>query len=472
MSGSAKPGSGTLTFTPVTPLGNTTEGSGYRGGTIIEGGKIAIAIDSALGFVPLSADADNLTLAGGTLRALASFTLAQNRGVVLGAGGGTVEVDPTFTAGIDGGITGSTSLSKTGTGALQLNSTANTYTGDTHIIEGVLQGGGADTLAPLSRHIVHGNLASSGTLDLNGTNQTIGSLASAGATPITATVSLGASTLTVGNDRTQNAAYAGIITGSGIFRVNGNGALQTLAVTDNSAQGWNTEIANGILNVALGGKLGSGTLTLGVTGVSGADDFTGLNLSGATSLANNITITNVNSVGSVSLTGSGGAASSLTGTIAIGSRHLRRGDHWQRTRPDRQHQWRRPSRQSRRRHRPSRRNQQLRPRNPRRILRQFLCRQHPRPRRNRPSREQHRRRQHSNRPRRCHLHHRRRSRPRHLHQHPRIRHLEPQRRRHQRHQRWTDPRSHHRQRSFHRSLQHRGRLHLHHRDRHPHSHRR
>ena len=313
-----KTGSGTLTFTPVTAGGSTTEGSGYRGGTVIEGGKIAIAIDTALGFVPLNADADNLTLAGGTLRALASFTLAQNRGVVLGTGGGTVEVDPTFTAGIGGSITGADDLSKTGTGTLQLNNTANTYTGDTHIIEGVLLGGGADTLAALSRHIVHGNIASSGTLDLNGANQTIGSLATAGATPITATVALGASTLTVGNDRTQTAAYAGIITGSGIFRVNGNGALQTLAVTNNSAQGWNTEIANGILNVALGGKLGSGTLTLGVTGISGADDFTGLNLSGATSLANNITITNVNTVGSVSLTGSGGAASSLTGTIALG----------------------------------------------------------------------------------------------------------------------------------------------------------
>lgn len=311
-----KTGSGTLTFTPVTAGGSLTEGSGYRGGTIIEGGKIAIAIDTALGFVPLNADADNLTLAGGTLRALASFTMAQNRGVLLGTGGGTVEVDPTFTAQVGGSITGVTTLTKTGTGALQFNSTSNTYTGDTHIVSGTLQGGGVNTLAALSRHIVYGDTVS-GTLDLNGANQTIGSLASAGATPITATVALGASTLTVGNDRTQNAAYAGIITGTGIFRVNGNGALQTLAVTDNSSQAWNTEIANGILNVALGGKLGSGTLTLGVAGVSGADDFTGLNLSGTTSLANNITITNVNSVGSVSLTGSGGAASSLTGTIAM-----------------------------------------------------------------------------------------------------------------------------------------------------------
>ena len=155
-----KTGSGTLTFTPVTPLGSTTDGSGYRGGTIIEEGKIAIAIDTALGFVPLNADADNLTLAGGTLRALASFTLAQNRGVLLGAGGGTVEVDPTFTAQIAGGITGADDLSKTGTGALQLNNTANTYTGDTHIISGVLQGGGVDTLAALSRHIVYGDTVS------------------------------------------------------------------------------------------------------------------------------------------------------------------------------------------------------------------------------------------------------------------------------------------------------------------------
>jgi hypothetical protein len=118
----------------------------------------------------------------------------------------------------------------------------------------------------------------SGVLNLNGFDQIIGSLSSVGTAQGSAVVALGANILTVGNDATQNAAYAGGITGSGIFRLNGNGSLQTLAVADNGAQTWSTEIADGLLNVANGARLGSGVLTLGVTGVSGADDFTGLNL--------------------------------------------------------------------------------------------------------------------------------------------------------------------------------------------------
>lgn len=298
-----KVGSGTLTLDPVLAE------SGYRGGTMVEGGTLVIRTDAALGWTRNGFQGDNLTLAGGILRAADDLVLHANRGVLLAAGGGTVEVDDTFTAEVDGGISGEEDLSKTGAGTLQLNSTANTYTGDTHIVDGVLQGGGLNTLAALSRHIV------SGTLDLNAFNQTIGSLASAGPA---ATVALGDETLTVGNDRTRDAIYDGAITGAGIFRVNGNGALQTLAETNHSGQDWSTEIANGTLNVALGGTLGSGAITLGIAGVSGADDYTALNLEGATSLDNDIVVTNENRVGSVSITGSGGVPSSLTGTIDLG----------------------------------------------------------------------------------------------------------------------------------------------------------
>jgi len=311
-----KTGSGTLMLTPVTPMGDATVGSGYRGGSILEGGKIGVAMDSALGWLPLSTDADNLTFKGGTLFTTVGFTLAARRGVMLDTAGGTIEVAASQTTQVAGIVMGLGDFSKTGDGTLQLDHADNNYAGSTHIVAGTLRGGAADTLAPLSRHIISGDTAS-GTLAVNGLDQTIGSLASAGATPTTASVLFGGTeVLTVGADGTQDAVYAGAMTGAGTFRVNGNGILQTLAVADNSAQGWNTQVANGVLNVAAGAKLGSGAVTLGIAGVSGADDFTALNLQNTPTFANNITVANVNSVGSASITSSGSNAA-ITGTVAI-----------------------------------------------------------------------------------------------------------------------------------------------------------
>lgn len=311
-----KTGSGTLMLTPVTPMGDATVGSGYRGGSILEGGKIGVAMDSALGWLPLSTDADNLTFKGGTLFTTVGFTLAARRGVMLDTAGGTIEVAASQTTQVAGIVTGLGDFSKTGNGTLQLDHADNNYAGSTHIVAGTLRGGAADALAPLSRHIISGDTAS-GTLAVNGLGQTIGSLASAGATPTTASVVFGGTeVLTVGADGTQDAVYAGAITGAGTFRVNGNGILQTLAVADNSAQGWNTQVANGVLNVAAGAKLGSGAVTLGIAGVSGADDFTALNLQNTPTFANNITVANVNSVGSASITSSGSNAA-ITGTVTI-----------------------------------------------------------------------------------------------------------------------------------------------------------
>lgn len=313
-----KQGGGTLTFTPVAPNGSATNGNGYRGGTILQGGKLSVAQDNALGHLPLVADADNVRFAGGTLLTTSSFTIGSNRGITLDSAGGTVETSTGVTTTVASVVTGIGSLSKTGVGVLQLNNAANNYTGLTNIVEGTLQAGAVDAFAPTSRHAITGDTVS-GTLALNGFDQTIGSLSSTGATPANATVALGtAGVLTVGGDRSQDAVYAGAITGgaSSVFRVNGGGAVQTLASFNNSAQAWNTQIANGILNVAAGAALGSGSVTLGIVGVSGADDFTGLNLQNTPTFANNIIVTNANLVGSAAITSSGSSAA-ITGTLTV-----------------------------------------------------------------------------------------------------------------------------------------------------------
>lgn len=313
-----KKGAGELTFTPVTPTGDTTTGNSYRGGTVFEAGKIAIAQDTALGWQQNAVDADNLRFTGGTLHTTASLTLHANRGVQLDAAGGTIETDAATTTQVAGIATGVGGLTKTGSGILQLNHVGNDYSGNTNVAAGTMQGGAANTLSENSRHVVTGDTVS-GTLSVNGFNQVIGSLSSTGLTPANAIVAFtGAEILTVGNDRTKDAVYAGAITGAGTFRVNGNGAVQTLSTFDNSAATWNTEIANGVLNVAEGAKLGASAtaVQLGVAGVTGADDYTALNLQNTPTFTNNILVTTENSVGSAAIT-STVANSNISGTVTL-----------------------------------------------------------------------------------------------------------------------------------------------------------
>lgn len=288
-----KQGGGTLTFTAVNE---------YQGGTVLEAGTLSVAQDTSLGRLHLTPRVDSLRFDGGALQTTASMTIFANRGLTLAAGGGLLLPASGTTLGVDSIITGTGGLSIGDAGTVQLNHAANDYTGVTGIFAGTLQGGAVDTLAPLSRHNLHGDVFN-GTLSLNGFNQTIGSLSSSGPTPSNTVVAL-SGTLTVGMDGTQDAVFAGSITGSGasIFRVNGNGAVQTLLSVDNSSQAWNTEIANGVLVVANGAKLGSGSVNLGITGVSGTDDHTELRLQNTPTFANNITVGTANSVGSAAIT--------------------------------------------------------------------------------------------------------------------------------------------------------------------------
>ena len=307
---------GSVTLRKQGPGKQTLTGfNDYLGGTVLEEGVLSVAADTSLGRVHLTTRPDSLRFIGGTLETTADMTIVPTRGLTLEGAGGSISTAPAKLLQIDSIITGVGALTKQDLGILQVNNSANDYSGDTNILGGTLQAGAANTFAPQSRHVVMGDVAS-GTLNLNGFDQIIGSLSSVGTAQGNAVVALGGNTLTVGNDATQNAAYAGGITGSGIFRLNGNGSFQTLAATDNSAQTWSTEVANGLLNVASNARLGSGTVTLGIAGVSGADDFTGLNLQSTAAFVNNIVVANVNSVGSASITASG-ADAVVSGTVTL-----------------------------------------------------------------------------------------------------------------------------------------------------------
>ena len=118
-------------------------GSTFAGTTTITGGKLVIANDSALGAVPATATAGQLTFAGGALQTTANVTLAANRGIVLDVNSTglvlpdaatTLTVNSIIASGTGTGTTnGKLALGSATSGAIVLNG-VNTYTGDTDLL--------------------------------------------------------------------------------------------------------------------------------------------------------------------------------------------------------------------------------------------------------------------------------------------------------------------------------------------------
>src|SRR6516165_9757556 len=318
----------------------------YSGGTRLDGGTLAVGSNTALG-------TGTLTFASGTTLQAAANGLTLANTLTLN-GTDTIDTQANVMA-LSGSIGGTGGLAKIGTGTLKVSG-ANTYSGATTVTAGTLQAGAANTFSAASAFTV------GAFLDVNGFNQTIGSLAGAG----TVTNSgAGAATLTVGGNNTsttfsgtlQNGASAlglaktgtGTLTLSGVntYRggttVNGGtlavsadnnlgdnsgslafggGALQFLsgfisnrAVTLNSGGGtFDTNGNNATLGGTIGGagsltKIGTGTLT-----VSGANTYRG----GTTVNGGTLAVSSDNNLGdsSGSLAFGGGALQFLSGFIS------------------------------------------------------------------------------------------------------------------------------------------------------------
>jgi outer membrane autotransporter protein len=115
---------------------------------------------------------------------------------------------------INGAISGADGLTKGGAGTLTLGG-ANTYAGATAILQGVLQAGAANVIPSASAMFVQ----QAAQLNLNGLNQSVGSLEGAGG------VDLGGASLVTGNDNTST-LYAGVISGAGSVEKVGNGSFE------------------------------------------------------------------------------------------------------------------------------------------------------------------------------------------------------------------------------------------------------
>ncbi len=184
------------------------------------------------------------------------------------------------------------SLTKSGTSTWNLSGN-NTYTGATAVNAGTLQAGSTTALSSSSAFSTAD--VATAVLDLNGNNNTIGSLAGGGATG--GNVTLGAGTLTTGGNNTTT-AYAGKISGASGGLIKAGSGVFTLSGTTNDYTGA-TAVNAGSLIV---------NSTLASSGVTVANLAT---LGGTGTIANLVT---VNSGGTLSA-----ATATTAGTLTLGA---------------------------------------------------------------------------------------------------------------------------------------------------------
>ncbi len=243
---------------------NTTSDS-YTGKYLILAGSVNIPGDGRLGKVPASPQADHITLNGSSaslrIAVTGSTTLNANRGITLGASGGALQQPG------PGTLTYNGIISSTGTGTLKIDSNdsygggtrsgtvvlggANTYTGGTTIYDTMTLKLGASGVIPDSSTV-----AFSGsyvpTFNLNGFDETIGSLSSS----VAGTVALGSRTLTLANGRHT---FAGTITGTGNLVKNGT---STEAFTGANTYTGTTTINGGTLRLGVPDALQNSPIVL------------------------------------------------------------------------------------------------------------------------------------------------------------------------------------------------------------------
>src|SRR5579859_7774436 len=210
-----------------TTTGSIDAGTGGSNNTLVFDGFSSSAFANAIPNWQLVAlrNSANVTLSGAsyalTNLSLDAGTTATFTGPALTIGGqitdnASLVFASTSNLTIAAPIQGTGAVTQAGSGTLVLSG-AGTYSGATMVASGTLQAGAANVLSSSSAFTVN----SGAILDLGNTNQTIGSLAGAGA------VNLGAGTLTAGGLGTST-TFSGVIGGSGGLVKTGAGTM-TLA---------------------------------------------------------------------------------------------------------------------------------------------------------------------------------------------------------------------------------------------------
>jgi fibronectin-binding autotransporter adhesin len=337
----------------------------YSGGTVVTGGSTVLVTadaqgaDSALGSGGLTlGDA----VSSGTLGLAAGASLVTTRAIRLEAGGGRFDTGAGSVLELGEVVSGPGSLTKIGAGTLFV-AVATSHTGGTTIDAGTLRAGLTDVFPTTSLSI-----AGSATFDLNGFDQTLGSLAGAGE------VLLGSAALTTGGNDAST-AFSGGISGTGGLVKDGAGMLTLTGansytggttVSGGILSGTTTSLQGAIVNHArvtfsqgfdgtyAGGMSGSGSLTkdgAGTLTLTGANSYTGgTTITGGTLVGNTASLQGnilnhgailfnqgaagtysgvISGTGTFSKSGAGtltlAASSTFTGTAAIEAGTLRAG---------------------------------------------------------------------------------------------------------------------------------------------------
>lgn len=231
-----KTGAGTLNF--------NSDGSSFSGNVISENGTVGVGTNNGLG-------SGVLTLNNGSTLAANADGLTVTNLVTLGAGNQTVGTGANNLT-LNGVISGSGTLTKTGLGALTLN-TASTYSGGTSVPEGSLVLNNADAASTgmidvatgasvntnFSNATFDNQLTGAGTVNISGTNVTV-----------SADNSAFNGVLAVANNATAKVVDAASL-GKGSVALNGNGLL-TLALNNADFIFNDVLSGTGVLSVTLG----------------------------------------------------------------------------------------------------------------------------------------------------------------------------------------------------------------------------
>lgn len=271
----------------IIKLGGTGNGTNAPLGVITGGTFVATGASLDLGGYSLST-AEPLTISGTGTSSIGALmnsgSTANYSGLVtLGANntsiiGGTGLIQLTHTGTITGsGFTlilggasggnissiigiGTGGITKAGPGTWILSG-INTYTGSTTVNGGTLRAGVATQAFGLNSAVTLANSVNV-TLDLNGFNNTIGSLTGGGGTG--GNISLGTGILTIGTNNTSPAAYSGVISGTGgAVEKTGSGSL-TLTATNTFTGGFT--LNSGTVNINNSQALGDAAGTFSING--------------------------------------------------------------------------------------------------------------------------------------------------------------------------------------------------------------
>lgn len=232
-----------------------------------------LTFNGTIGYTIAALAGDNLNLGGGgspsniVLTGPASHLISSP--LVL-AGNILINQGSSGTLTLSGGVSGVHNVAMQGTGTVILLGT-NSYTGTTTILSGTLQAGAANTFAPLSNYTVNG------TLDLNGTANTIATL-SGSTSGIVNTGGVGG-ILTITNG-SNGAPFSGVIQGSGALVLDAPQLGSLLTLKGVNTYTGTTTITAGTLQLAGNGSI---TTSSAVT-VNGVFDISGIAPATSTSI--------------------------------------------------------------------------------------------------------------------------------------------------------------------------------------------